>query len=362
MFHVKHLTFAKLRYNSVMETLENTPITSYSRDQLKALLESYGQPGYRRDQIIQWLYQRDARSYDEMTDLPKKLREILLENHPIEKPCIVDKQVSVDGTRKYLLSFKDGCLVETVGIPSSDGRLTVCFSTQVGCAMGCVFCATGQEGFTRNLSVGEIINQILIVQNDFNKRVTNLVGMGQGEPFLNYDNVLEALEIVNSKKGLNIGARKIVLSTCGIIKGIQRFSEVKEQYTLAISLHAARQEVRDMIMPHASNNPLKDLRKTLVDYIDKTNRRVTLEYTLIRDLNDSKDDLNALLGFAKGLLCHINIIKLNTVPHSPFQPSSTSVMNHWKTAAEDHGIETTIRISKGSDIFGACGQLKNYRG
>ena len=345
-----------------MDTNTNiTPIKDYSLAQLSELVKEYGQPAFRAGQIAQWLYQAGVSSFDEMTNLPKMLRELLAAEHPLYTPSIIDKQISQDGTRKYLLSLHDGCLVETVGIPSRDERLTVCFSTQVGCAMGCIFCATGQEGFTRNLSVGEIIDQVLIVQNDFGERVTNLVGMGQGEPFLNYDNVVSALAIINSKKGLGIGARKITLSTCGIIKGIERFSQVKEQYTLAISLHAARQNVRDLIMPHASSNPLSQLKKALFDYINKTNRRITLEYTLISGINDSEKDLTALLSFADGLLCHINLIKLNSVPDSPFQPSSMTTMEHWKAAAEQQGIETTIRISKGSDIFGACGQLKNAR-
>ena len=227
--------------------------------------------------------------------------------------------------------------------------------------MGCVFCATGIEGFTRNLVIGEIIDQILVVQNDFRKRVTNLVGMGQGEPFLNYDAVIGALDIINSKKGLNIGARKITLSTCGIIKGIQRFSQVKEQYTLAISLHAARQEVRDRIMPHASSQPLYQLKEALRDYLDETNRRITFEYTLIKGINDSEADLKALISFVSGLLCHINLIQLNSISDSPFQPSSSETVSIWKRVIEQNGIETTIRLSKGSDISGACGQLKNSR-
>lgn len=345
-----------------METLTSyLPIKCYSRDELASLVEHYGQPSYRASQIIQWLYQRGASSYDQMTDLPKSLRQQLDSNHPLYTPTVIDKQISRDGTRKYLLQLNDGCLVETVGIPSSDGRLTICFSTQVGCAMGCVFCATGHEGFTRNLVVGEIIDQILIVQHDFDKRVTNLVGMGQGEPFLNYDSVVNALQIINSKKGLGIGARKITLSSCGIISGIRRFSEVKEQYTLAISLHAARQEVRDRIMPKVASQPLRKLKPTLIDYIEQTNRRVTLEYTMIRGLNDSNADLDALITFASGLLCHVNLIQLNTIEGSPYQPSEQSTVDHWKQSIERSGIETTIRASKGSDISGACGQLKNLR-
>lgn len=341
--------------------MTNTPITSFSRDELRQLVLQHGQAAYRADQIISWLYQRGATSYSEMSDLPKAFREQLESEHPIVIPSVIDCQISSDGTRKYLLECNDGCLVETVGIPSNDNRLTVCFSTQIGCAMGCVFCATGKEGFTRNLSIGEIIEQILIVQQDFNQRVTNLVGMGQGEPFLNYDAVIGALEILNSKKGLNIGARRITLSTCGIIKGIERFSSVREQYTLAISLHAARQDLRDLIMPHLASNPLDELKKALIRYLEATDRRITLEYTLIKGLNDSKDDLADLLSFADGLLCHINLIRLNNIPGSTFQPVAKREMDYWKNAIEHAGIECTIRVSKGSDIFGACGMLKNAR-
>lgn len=340
---------------------DNKPIKSFSQSELTELMKSYRQPAFRAGQIIQWLYQRGVSSYDEMSNIPKALRDTLEANHPLFSSTVINKQVSVDGTRKYLVSFNDGCCVETVGIPSHDGRLTVCFSTQVGCAMGCIFCATGKEGFTRNLSIGEIIDQIHIVQNDFDQRVTNLVGMGQGEPFLNFDAVINALEIINSKQGLTIGARKITLSTCGIIFGINRFADVSEQYTLAISLHAARQEIRDKLMPNAASNPLDQLHKALLSYIQRTNRRVTLEYTLIDGYNDSTEDLNALLSFASDLLCHINLIKLNRIAESPFQPSPMHTMEHWKATAELHGIETTIRISKGSDISGACGQLKNAR-
>lgn len=343
-----------------MDTFTETlPITSYSSSQLLQLMKTYEQPAFRAGQLVEWLYQRGATSFDQMTNLPLTLRTQLKEKNPLVIPKIVNKQTSHDGTRKYLLMLQDGHLVETVGIPSKDNRLTVCFSTQVGCAMGCVFCATGQEGFTRNLSVGEIIQQVLVVQNDFQKRVTNLVGMGQGEPFLNYENVMSALEIINSKKGLNIGARKITLSTCGIIASIRKFTQVKEQYTLAISLHSARQSVRDYLMPHAATNTLVDLHQALIDYGTASNRRFTLEYTLIQGINDQEEDLQSLLHFADGLLCHVNLIKLNDIPNSPFKPSCMKTMDLWKHTLEMQGIETTIRISKGSDIAGACGQLKN---
>lgn len=338
-----------------------TPLTSLTREQLKEALSTLSQPSYRSDQIIRWLYQRGASSYDQMTDLPKSLREQLAEIHPLQAPAMVDSQISSDGTRKYLLSFSDGALVETVGIPSRDNRLTVCFSTQVGCPMGCVFCATGYEGFTRNLSCGEILQQLTLVQDDFGRRITNLVAMGQGEPFLNFDAVAEALAIANSKKGLNIGARKITVSTCGIISGIQKFAEIDKQYTMAVSLHAARQSVRDLIMPHAASQPLAKLKQALIDYLEATNRRVTIEYTLIDGMNDSNKDLSALLSFLDGLLCHVNLIPLNKVEDSPFQPSQDGVIERWLEAITAQGAEATIRHSKGQDIFGACGQLKNHR-
>lgn len=338
-----------------------TPLTSLTREQLKEALSTIGQPSYRSDQIIRWLYQRGASSYDQMTDLPKSLREQLAEIHPLQAPSMVDRQISSDGTRKYLLSFSDGALVETVGIPSRDNRLTVCFSTQVGCPMGCVFCATGYEGFTRNLSCGEILQQLTLVQDDFGRRITNLVAMGQGEPFLNFDAVAEALAIANSKKGLNIGARKITVSTCGIISGIQKFAEIDKQYTMAVSLHAARQSVRDLIMPHAASQPLAKLKQALIDYLEATNRRVTIEYTLIDGMNDSDKDLSALLSFLSGPLCHVNLIPLNKVEDSPFQPSHDGIIERWLEAITARGVEATIRHSKGQDIFGACGQLKNHR-
>ena len=195
-------------------------IKTYSLPELASVMKELGQPAFRTQQLQEWLYQRHASSYDEMTNLPGSLRATLAERFPLTMPTVVDRQISKDGTRKYLVEFDDGIRVETVGIPSRNGdRLTVCFSTQAGCPIACAFCATGQEGFARNLTPGEIVDQVLIVQEDMGKRVTNAVGMGQGEPFLNYDNTMAALRILNHKKGLEIGARHISVSTCGILFG-----------------------------------------------------------------------------------------------------------------------------------------------
>ena len=323
-------------------------------------MKELGQPSFRAQQLTEWLYQRHVSSYDEMTNLPAALRAALSERFPLTTPEIVNRQVSRDGTRKYLIEFDDGIRVETVAIPSRGGdRLTVCFSTQAGCAIGCAFCATGREGFARNLTPGEIIDQVFIAQDDMGKRVTNVVGMGQGEPFLNYDNTMAALRILNNKKGLEIGARHISVSTCGILPGIERFSEEPEQFTLAVSLHAARQGVRDLLMPNVVRFKLGNLKSALQEYIAKTNRRVTLEYIMIDGVNDADEDLKALQKFCANLLCHVNLIPINAIEGSVFQPSEPETINRWLNAIQKKGTEATLRDSRGSDIDGACGQLKN---
>lgn len=323
-------------------------------------MKELAQPSFRAQQLTEWLYQRHVSSYDEMTNLPAALRAVLSERFPLTMPEIVNRQVSRDGTRKYLIEFDDGIRVETVAIPSRGGdRLTVCFSTQAGCAIGCAFCATGREGFARNLTPGEIIDQVLIAQDDMGKRVTNVVGMGQGEPFLNYGNTMAALRILNNKKGLEIGARHISVSTCGILPGIERFSEEPEQFTLAVSLHAARQGVRDLLMPNVARFKLGNLKSALQEYIAKTNRRVTLEYIMIDGVNDADEDLKALQKFCANLLCHVNLIPINAIEGSVFQPSEPETIDRWLNAIQKKGTEATLRDSRGSDIDGACGQLKN---
>lgn len=341
-------------------TAMDKPIKTYALSELPSLMKELGQPSFRAQQLTEWLYQRHASSYDEMTNLPAALRAALSERFPLTTSEIVNRQVSRDGTRKYLIEFDDGIRVETVAIPSRGGdRLTVCFSTQAGCAIGCAFCATGREGFARNLTPGEIVDQVLIAQDDMGKRVTNVVGMGQGEPFLNYDNTMAALRILNNKKGLEIGARHISVSTCGILPGIERFSEEPEQFTLAVSLHAARQGVRDLLMPNVARFKLGNLKSALQEYIAKTNRRVTLEYIMIDGVNDADEDLKALQKFCANLLCHVNLIPINAIEGSVFQPSEPETINRWLNAIQKKGTEATLRDSRGSDIDGACGQLKN---
>ena len=337
-------------------------IKTYGIAQLNELLAGYGQPVFRVKQLLEWLYPKQAGGFEEMSNLPRDLRERLANEFSVAGIAADERLVSADGTRKYLFRLHDGACIETVGIPSDDdGRLTVCFSTQVGCPMQCAFCATGQEGFVRNLGMGEMVDQVLAVQNDFGRRVTNLVAMGQGEPFLNLDAVLDALSVLNNPKGIAIGARKITVSTCGIIHGIQAFSQVKQQFTLAVSLHAARQDVRNHLMPKTAAYPLDKLRAALLAYVAETNRRVTLEYIMIRGVNDSDEDLEALLAFCEGLLCHINFIPINAVDNLSFKPSTNETIRKWLLTCENAHIEATLRSSRGSDINGACGQLKQVR-
>ena len=334
-------------------------IRTYSLEQLQDILAELNQPKFRAKQLHEWLHGKHALSYDEMLNIPKTLRSALSEHYPLFQPAVTDRQISKDGTRKYILQLHDGQQVETVGIPSDDGRLTVCFSTQVGCSMGCTFCATAKEGFTRNLLAEEIIDQLIVVQNDFQQRISNAVGMGQGEPFLNYDEVLLALRLMNDPDGFNIGARHITVSTCGIIPSIDRFSREPEQFTLAVSLHSAIQSKRDELMPHVKNQTLHQLKAALASYIQRTNRRVTFEHLLIQGVNDGSQDLKALVSFCSDLLCHVNLIMLNNIEQSPLKPSDSETAKRWMETLNQHHIEATVRRSRGADIAGACGQLKN---
>ena len=335
------------------------PVKNFSQSGLKEQFKEIGFPSFRADQVLSWIYGKGSTSYGEMTNLPKTMREQLEVSYPLHAPKVAATQESRDGSRKYLIEFHDEAVVETVGLPSEDGRLTVCCSTQSGCAMNCSFCATGKLGLNRNLSVGEIVDQILVIQADYSQRVTNVVVMGQGEPFMNYEATLGALHILNAPKLLNIGARHITVSTCGVISGIERFSEEKEQFTLAVSLHSARQEVRDQLMPAMKNQRLSELRKSLVDYTGKTNRRFTFEYALMKGVNDSEEDLEALISYCRRLLCHVNLIPLNKVEDSIYRPVSSDIVNTWRDKLEESGIAATTRRSQGDDISAACGQLSS---
>lgn len=337
-------------------------IKSLDHQELERIIEDLGYPMYRVKQIEEWLYARGVDSISKMDNLPKTLREDLDQRFFIGNLELVTKQVSEDGTRKYLFRIPNGALVETVGIPSRSGdRLTVCFSSQAGCPMGCTFCATGRSGFVCNLTVGEMYDQVKFVGEDFDRRVTNVVCMGQGEPFLNYDAVLGALRLMNAKKGLGIGARHITVSTCGVIDGIKKFLQEPEQFTLAVSLHSANQETRNRLMPGVRSAPLAELKKVLDEYVAETGRRPSFEYALMEGVNDKDEEIAALVDFCKGTLCHVNLIPLNPIDkekggEAMMKPSSR--IDEVSKELSRHGIENSIRDSRGKDIDGACGQLR----
>lgn len=337
-------------------TEKTSGIKAFTPEGLEDLISELKLPKYRTKQLVEWLYGRAVTSYDEMTNLSKQLRAQLAEKYPLYTPEILRKQVSEDGTRKYLLRYHDGTTVETVGIPSKN-RLTVCFSTQAGCPLRCAFCATGKSGLVRNLAPGEIVDQLSVVANDFGSRPTNAVAMGQGEPFLNYDYVIGALRFINAKEGLNIGARHLTVSTSGILPQIRRFSQEPEQFTLAVSLHSANQDTRNALMPGVRQYSLDRLSDSLRSYNDMTGRRISLEYAMIDGVNDTMPELNALQKFCKKLMCHVNLIPINSVPGSRFSPSPYEQIELFQSRLQQAGIECTIRNSRGSDIDSACGQL-----
>ena len=336
-------------------------IKGLSREDLSALMADLGQPSFRTGQIVRWLYARGARSYEEMTDLPSGLRASLAQGLALTTPVVVDRQSSrVDGTRKYLFELSDGVSVEAVGLPTDD-RLTVCFSTQAGCAMGCAFCATGASGFVRDLGPGEIADQVRLVGDDFGRRVSNAVAMGQGEPFANYDNTLAGLRFLNSPDGLGIGARHLTVSTCGLIAGIERLSREPEQFTLAVSLHSAVQSTRDRLMPGVRAMKLGPLRSALVGYAEHTGRRPSLEYALIEGVNDTDEELDALRRFCSGVLVHVNLIPVNPVAGERFSRPSRDRARVFSERLTEVGVESSIRAERGADIDAACGQLRQRR-
>ncbi len=333
-------------------------IKALDRKGLAAALAELGEPSYRTEQVLRWLYQRRIRGFDEMTDLPRPLRGALDDRFTIGRLHTEVCETSRDATRKYLFRLTDGATVESVGMPGARGRLTVCYSTQAGCAMGCLFCATGVGGFVRNLSVGEMVDQVAEVGADFGRRVSNAVAMGQGEPFANYDATLGALRLLNDEDALGIGARHLTVSTCGIVPGLRRFAEEPEQFTLAVSLHSAIQSTRDRLMPAMAAYPLSDLKAALGAYVDRTGRRPSLEYALIADINDSPVELAALVAFCQGLLCHVNLIHLNPAEGVAVARASAERLRAFERELAEAGIETSVRRERGSDISAACGQLR----
>lgn len=341
-------------------TTRSRDIRLLTLEELQDLVKELGQPAFRAKQLNEWIHDKNVCSFDEMTNLPAALREKLSERFSFNVPVELVKQVSKDGSRKYLLQFPDGVSVETVGMPNRN-KLAVCISSQAGCAMGCAFCATGLAGLSRSLTAQEMVDQVLHVARDFGERVTSVVFMGQGEPFANFDATVQALRILNDPDGLAIGARHLTVSTCGVIPGIRRFAELPEQFTLAISLHSAIQGTRNQLMPGVKKYTLLRLHEAIQLYVEKTGRRPTYEFAMIDGINDTNPEMQALVDFCAGTLCHVNLIQLNNIPDSPFRPSPIEKVESLQRRLTMHGVETTIRNSRGSDIDAACGQLKQRR-
>ena len=341
-------------------TTRSRDIRLLTLEELQDLVKELGQPAFRAKQLNEWIHDKNVCSFDEMTNLPAALREKLSERFSFNVPVELVKQVSKDGSRKYLLQFSDGVSVETVGMPNRN-KLAVCISSQAGCAMGCAFCATGLAGLSRSLTAQELVDQVLHVARDFGERVTSVVFMGQGEPFANFDATVQALRILNDPDGLAIGARHLTVSTCGVIPGIRRFAELPEQFTLAISLHSAIQGTRNQLMPGVKKYTLLRLHEAIQLYVEKTGRRPTYEFAMIDGINDTNPEMQALVDFCAGTLCHVNLIQLNNIPDSPFRPSPIEKVESLQRRLTMHGVETTIRNSRGSDIDAACGQLKQRR-
>lgn len=331
-------------------------LRSLSHEELLTLVTELGWPSFRAKQVEDWLWKHHVSSFDEMTNVPAALRKQLAERGTLGDVSEVTRQVSNDGSRKYLIEYADGTRAECVGMPTRN-RLAVCVSTQAGCRMGCVFCATGMGGFSRSLTATEMFDQVTHVADDFQTRVSSVVMMGQGEPFNNYDNVLAALRMLNSPNGAGIGARHLTVSTCGIVPMIRRFAKEPEQFTLAVSLHSAVQATRNLLMPGVRKYSLGRLHEVMEEYVEKTGRRPTYEYALIGGVNDNANELDDLCDFTRGTLAHVNLIQLNDLEGSKLKPSTTEKAELFVRALASVGVEATIRNSRGADIDAACGQL-----
>lgn len=332
-------------------------IKDYSLEELKEELKSLGEKPFRAQQIYQWLYEEKVKSFDEMTNLSLSLREKLKQEYTMSNFNIIQKQESADGTKKYLFDVLDGNAIETVLMEYHHGK-TICVSSQVGCKMGCKFCASTGIAFVRSLTAGEIVEQILAVEQDTGDRVSNIVFMGIGEPLDNYDNVIKAIHILNHPKGLNIGARHISISTSGLVPKIYDLAKEKIPCTLSISLHATSNEKRSSMMPVNHAYPIEELMKACKDYIASTNRRISFEYALAKDNNDNLEDAKELVKLLKGMLCHVNLIPINKIEDGKFTKSTNENIMKFRDYLNDHGIVATIRRELGSDIDAACGQLR----
>ena len=333
-------------------------IYNYSEEMLKEYLINLGLKPFRSKQIIEWLYRKKVKSFDEMTNISKDFIEKLKEDFYIDLLNYFVNQKSSDGTQKFLFELSDGNLIESV-LMNNDYGYSICVTSEVGCNMGCVFCASGMKKKLRNLETSEMVKQILTVEEIAGIKISHIVVMGIGEPFDNYENVLNFFRIVNNPLGLEIGARHITVSTCGLVDKIKEFAEFPLQVNLALSLHAPTQEIRQEIMPIARAYSLDKVIDAIKYYIEKTNRRVTLEYILLRDLNDTKECANKLADLIHGLNVYVNLIPYNEVKEKPYKRSEKSRMVEFFDILKKRHINVQLRREQGSDIDAACGQLRS---
>ena len=336
-------------------------IKDFTIDDLKNELVQMGEKPFRAEQIFKWLFQNNVSSFDEMTNLSIELREKLKERYSLGLFKIEKKLVSSDGTKKYLFNLNDDehNLIESVLMQYIHGY-TICVSSQVGCKMGCKFCASTGIPFGRDLTPGEIVEQILEIEKDSNIKISNIVFMGIGEPLDNFDNVMKAIEIINNPKGLNIGARHISISTSGIVPKIYELADRADKFqcTLSVSLHSSNNKKRSSMMPINNRYPIEELIKACKYYIEKTNKRISFEYALAKENNDNLDDAKELVNLLNGMLCHVNLIPINEIKDGKYTKSSNDNIIKFRDYLNDHGIVATIRRELGSDIEAACGQLR----
>ena len=335
-------------------------IYNLSKEELGQYFVDMGDKPYRSTQIFEWLYRFEIRSFSEMTNQKKSIIAKMEEDFELDLLTLKERQISSDGTEKFLFELKDGHFIETVLMNHVYGN-SLCVTTQVGCNMGCVFCASGMYKKVRNLETAEIVLQLMSVQKLIGKKITHVVIMGIGEPFDNYENVIRFMKIINEPKGLEIGARHISVSTCGLVPKIKEFSNEAMQSNLAISLHAPTNEIRDKIMPINKAYPLEILIPALKEYIEKTNRRVTLEYILLKDLNDTVECANMLASLIRGMNVYVNLIPYNEVKEKPYKRSTPEAMKSFFDTLKKRGINVTLRQEQGHDIDAACGQLRSKK-
>lgn len=334
-----------------------TDIKSMTKDELKNLMTELGEKPFRAKQIYSWLHEHLVTSYDEMGNIPGKLKE-KLKDYPIAALEMVDEQISaIDGTRKYLFRLSDGNVIESVLMRYKHGN-SVCISSQVGCKMGCRFCASTIGGWTRNLLPSEMLDQIYRIQSITGERVSNVVVMGTGEPMDNYDNIVRFVHLLSDEDGLNISQRNITVSTCGIVPKIYELAKEKLQITLALSLHAPNDEKRQELMPIAQRYSMDEVLDACRNYFQETGRRITFEYSLVAGVNDSDEDARELSSRIHDINCHVNLIPVNPIKERSYRRSTRQAVENFKIKLEKCGINVTIRREMGSDIDGACGQLR----